>query len=414
MRYVLIGAGPAGVITAETLRKADPSGEIVLLSDEPEPPYSRMALPYFLVGTIDEPGTYLRKTEGYYAGLGIHFRHTRAESIDTAVGAVNLAGGDTLPYDRLLIATGSSTVKPPIPGIDLPGVHPCWTLPDAREIVRYATPDCHVVLMGAGFIGCIVLESLLKRGVKLTVVEMSDRMVPRMMNAAAGGLIKKWCENKGIRVLTSTKITGIEQTDRKTDPLRVVLDQGEPVRASLAVVATGVRPNIGFLEGSSIETDFGVKVDRHLRSGVKNVFAAGDVAQGPDFMGGWSVHAIQPTAVEHGRIAGLNMAGGNATYHGSLAMNVLDTAGLISSSFGQWQGVKGGESAERVDAGQFRYIRLEFEEDRLVGAICLGRTDHIGTLRGLIQSRAKLGEWRQKLMDDPNRITEAYVAGTHK
>ncbi|MBL6946266.1 MAG: NAD(P)/FAD-dependent oxidoreductase [Rhodospirillales bacterium] len=414
MRYVLIGAGPAGVIAAETLRKTDPSGEVVLLGDEPEPPYSRMALPYYLVGTIEEPGTYLRKSETYFDDLGVELRHGRAESVDAGGRIIKLADGGTLPYDRLLVATGSSTVKPPVDGIDLPGVHPCWTLADAREIVRLAKPDSHVVLMGAGFIGCIVLEALMKRRVTLTVVEMADRMVPRMMNAAAGNLMKKWCREKDIEVLTSTQITGIEETGDQTNRLRVHLDKGEDIQAGLVVVATGVRPNVEFLEGSGVETDFGVRVDNHLRSSVDTIYAAGDVAQGPDFMGGWSVHAIQPTAVEHGKIAALNMAGGNTTYQGSLSMNVLDTAGLVSSSFGQWQGVEGGESVERVDEDQYRYIRLEFDSENLVGAICLGRTDHIGTLRGLIQSRVRLGEWRQKLLDDPHRITEAYVACTQK
>jgi NAD(P)H-nitrite reductase large subunit len=371
-----------------------------------------MALPYFLVGTIDEAGTYLRKSETHYDDLGITFRHARAVRIDPAGKTVALEGGKSVAYDRLMIATGSRTQRPPIPGINLPGVHPCWTLADSREIVRRAAPDSRVVLMGAGFIGCIVLESLIKRGVKPTVVEMADRMVPRMMNAAAGGLIKKWCAAKGIEVLTSTKVTAIEDTGEARDPLRVVLDRGAPLRATLVVVATGVRPNIAFLEGSGVETDFGIRVDSHLKSSVDDVYAAGDVAQGPDFMGGWSVHAIQPTAVEHGRIAALNMAGGNASYHGSLAMNVLDTAGLVSSSFGQWQGVEGGESVERVDEARFRYTRLEFDGERLVGAICLGRTDQIGMLRGLIQSRVRLGEWKARLMEDPQRISEAYVAST--
>lgn len=414
MRYVVIGAGPAGVVAAETLRKTDPSGEVVLLGDEPEPPYSRMALPYFLVGTIEEPGTYLRKSEGYFEELGVDFRHRRAVSVDTSAGSVKLDDGDDLAYDRLLVATGSSTLRPDIPGIDLPGVHNCWTLADSREIVRLAKPDSHVVLMGAGFIGCIVLEALLKRGVKLTVVEMADRMVPRMMDEKGGGLIKAWCGTKGIDVLTSTRITAIEDTEHGTDNLKVTLDQGGPLQAALVVVATGVRPNVGFLEGTGVDTEFGIRVDSHLRSNADTIFAAGDVAQGPDFMGGWSVHAIQPTAVEHGRIAALNMAGGNATYHGSLSMNVLDTAGLVSSSFGQWQGVDGGESVERLDEGQYRYMRLEFDDDRLVGAICLGRTDFIGTIRGLIQTRVSLGDWRGKLLADPHRVTEAYVACTQK
>ena len=122
------------------------------------------------------------------------------------------------------------------------------------------------------------------------------------------------------------------------------------------------------------------------------------------------VHAIQPTAADHGRIAALNMAGGDATYKGSLIMNVLDTAGLISISFGHWQGVKGGVISESLDRPRYRYTRLTFEGDILVGALMLGRTDHVGVLRGLIQTRAPLGLWKQKLMADPNRVMEAYLA----
>jgi NAD(P)H-nitrite reductase large subunit len=141
------------------------------------------------------------------------------------------------------------------------------------------------------------------------------------------------------------------------------------------------------------------------------VFAAGDVAQGPDFStGGYSVHAVQPTAADHGRIAAINMAGGDAAYKGSLAMNVLDTVGLVSCSFGCWQGVEGGEAVERIEDDRYKYINLQIAEDRLVGAITVGRTDSVGVLRGLIQTRVPLGPWKARLKSDPHRIVEAYVA----
>ena len=122
------------------------------------------------------------------------------------------------------------------------------------------------------------------------------------------------------------------------------------------------------------------------------------------------MHAIQPTAADHGRIAAVNMAGGDAAYQGSLAMNVLDTAGLVSVSFGRWQGVKGGDFAEALDKSRNRYIRLAFSGDCIVGALALGRTDHVGVLRGLIQTRGRLGDWKQKLIADPHLIMDAYVA----
>ncbi|UCH73175.1 MAG: NAD(P)/FAD-dependent oxidoreductase [Rhodospirillales bacterium] len=410
MTYVIIGAGPSGVTAAETLRKVDPVGEIILLGGEPEPPYSRMAIPYLLTGQIDEAGTYLRKRDGHYEANRIEYRQATVESVDPAAKSLTLADGTTQAYDKLLVATGASPVKPPIDGLDLPGVHHCWTLADARHIIALAGKGAEVVLMGAGFIGCIILESLVERGVKLTVVEALDRMVPRMMNAPAGNMIKNWCTEKGVRVLTSTKVTRLAQSDGR---LAVELDSGEQTAADLVVVATGVRSNVDFLEGSGVKTDTGIVVDQNMRSTVEDIYAAGDCAQGLDFStGGWEVHAIQPTAVDHGRIAALNMAGRPTPFNGSLNMNVLDTAGLISVSFGRWDGVEGGDHAESVDADNYRYTRLEFDGDRIVGALALGRTDHVGVLRGLIQTGIHLGPWKEKLMADPNRIVEAYIDRT--
>lgn len=409
--YVIVGAGPAGVAAAETLAAVAPGSAIRLIGEEREPPYSRMAIPYVLTGLIGEAGTYLRKKDGYYDRAGVTVQQATVKSVDAKAKTVKLAGGETLGYDKLLIATGASPVKPPIEGLDLPGVHHCWTLEDARGIAERAAEGASVVLMGAGFIGCIILQALAERKTKLTVVEALDRMVPRMMNETGGKLIKTWCESKGIAVHTSTKVTRLSDSGGR---IEVALDNGQAVDADLVVVATGVASNTDFLEGSGVEIDQGIKVDHHLESSVADIYAAGDCAQGPDFStGGWSVHAIQPTASEHGRIAALNMAGREARYKGSLNMNVLDTAGLISASFGSWDGVEGGSSAEALDAERYRYMRLEFDgDDHLVGALSLGRTDHIGILRGLIQTPISLGPWKERLIEDPNRVVEAYVART--
>ena len=411
MQHVIVGAGPAGVVAAETLRKGDRAADIVLIGDEPEPPYSRMAIPYVLEGMIEQSGTHLRKAQGHYEGLGIQYRQGRAEALAPADGTLTLEGGEAVSYDRLLIATGATPLSPPVPGLDLPGVHNCWTLADCREIAARLGADANVVLIGAGFIGCIIMEALAKRCGTLSVVEMEDRMVSRMMDATAGGMLERWCAAKDIRVLTSVRVTGIEAADGPGGDKAVVLDSGERLDAHLVVLAVGVAPNVGFLEGSGIETDHGVLVNEHLESSAAGVFAAGDVAQGLDFSTGeYSVHAIQPTATEHGRIAALNMLGRNAHYKGSLNMNVLATVGLVSSSFGSWEGVAGGDSGVAVDEDAFKYLRLEFEGDRLVGALGLGLTEHVGVIRGLIQNKTALAEWKEKLLENPHRVMEAYVA----
>jgi len=411
MNHLIIGAGPAGVVAAESLRRLDPASTITLVGDEPEPPYSRMALPYFLIKQVGESGTYLRKDKKHFADAKIDVRQERAAAIDRKQRQVSLAGGDKLTYDKLLIATGSSPVSPPIPGIDLPGIYSCWTLDDARNIAQRAKPGAKVLLMGAGFIGCIILEALAKSGADLTVVEMEDRMVPRMMNDTAGGMIKSWCEDHGVHVHTSTKVTEIAKAG---NGFKVSLSTGDTIDADLIVSATGVRPNIGLVEGTGIETDHGILVNRNMQTNDPNVFAAGDVAQGRDFSTGeYSVQAIQPTATEHGQLCARNMAGlSGAVHRGSVNMNVLDTLGLISSSFGLWMGKDGGESGELLNRERYRYLNLQFDDDVLIGATSLGLTQHVGVLRGLIQTKTRLGVWKDRLLEDPTRIMEAYLAST--
>ncbi|OEJ66997.1 NAD(P)/FAD-dependent oxidoreductase [Magnetovibrio blakemorei] len=407
MKYVILGAGPAGVVAAETLRKADPSGQVILVGGEDAPPYSRMAIPYLLTGKITEDGTYLRKADEYYDRLGILYKRGRAAQVDPQKSTVVLEDGQSLDYDKLLVATGATPVTPPVPGLDLKGVHHCWTLEDARAIAALAQAGSNVVLMGAGFIGCIILESLVERGVNLTVVEAEDRMISRMMDETGGDMLKRWVEAQGVYLLTSTKVTSVSEIGGS---LSVSTDKAGHLPADLVVVSVGVKPNTDFLKGSGVAIDVGIEVDDRLQTSVPNIYAAGDVAQGPDFGGGFHVHAVQPTSVEHGRIAALNMAGADAKYRGSLIMNVLDTMGLVSASFGHWMGED--DVAVMLDQDDHRYTKLAFHGDHLVGALMLGRTDQIGVLRGLIQTRVRLGAWKDKLKKDPSLIAQAYVACT--
>jgi NAD(P)H-nitrite reductase large subunit len=311
-------------------------------------------------------------------------------------------------------------------------------LPDARAIMALATPGARVLQMGAGFIGCIIMEALAARGVKLTVVEMGDRMVPRMMGAVAGGMIKQWCEKKGVAVYTGARVQAIERPGATQSgsepgllskiahavglggapgaaaaagPMNVKLSTGQQLQADLVISATGVRPNIDFLENSGITCLVGVLTDEHLQTNVPGIYAAGDCAEAFDKVSGKTiVSAIQPNAAEQARVAALNMVGRRTELRGVTQINVLDTLGLISASFGDWQGTPGGQHAELTDAAEGRHLSLQFADDRLVGCNAIGWTEHVGVMRGLVEGQVKLGLWKDKLLHDPTLLMQAYLA----
>ena len=431
LHHVIVGAGPAGVIAAETLRKHAPADRITLLGDEPEAPYSRMAIPYLLMGNIAEPGTHLRKTPTHFADLRIERGTAKVTAVDTAQRQLTLDNGSTLAYDRLLIASGSKPVQPPVPGINGPNVHTCWTLEDARHIMAKAQPGTRVLQMGAGFIGCIIMEALASRGVHLSVVEMGDRMVPRMMGPAAGGMIRRWVEAKGVAVHTGARVERIEAPqpglmarlgsaiglaiDAPAGPLTVYLSNGKTLEADLIISATGVKPAMDFLKDSGVLCLQGVLTDEHMQTNVPGVYAAGDCAEAFDKVSGKPiVSAIQPNAADQARVAALNMVGApgkpGTELKGVTQINVLDTLGLISTSFGQWEGVPGGEHAELVDAANHRALSLQFDGDVMVGCNSVGWTDHVGVMRGLVEGRVPLGGWKDRLMADPTQLMHAYLA----
>jgi NADPH-dependent 2,4-dienoyl-CoA reductase/sulfur reductase-like enzyme len=438
MKHVILGAGPAGVIAAETIRKNSPYDDILIVGDEPEPPYSRMAIPYLLMGNVGESGTHLRHDSAHFSNLRIGVRQARCTALDSARRTVTLSDGAVLPFDTLLIATGSTPMSPPIPGIDSPDVHPCWTLADARAIQAKARKGQRVVQMGAGFIGCIIMEALASRGVELTVVEMGDRMVPRMMGPTAGGMIKAWCEKKGVKVHTGARVESIakagaagaapergligkvidaftggarDEADDGRGGWRVKLSNGKTLGTDLIISATGVKPNTGFLQGTDVKCLLGVLTDEHMQTSVPGIYAAGDCAEAFDKVSGKAVvSAIQPNAADQAYVAAMNMSGRKAALKGVTQINVLDTLGLVSTSFGNWQGIPGGEHAELTDAAGGRHLSLQFKGDVLVGCNSVGWNDHVGVMRGLVEGQIHLGEWKHTLMKDPTQLMPAYLA----
>jgi NAD(P)H-nitrite reductase large subunit len=270
-------------------------------------------------------------------------------------------------------------------------------------------------------------------------------MVPRMMGPTAGGMIKAWCQKKGVDVHTGARVEAIERPSGAAAapasqpglisriaqavgladapapaaapadgaPMKVRLSDGQVLDADLVITATGVKPNIGFLEHSGVRCLVGVLTDEHLQTNVPGVYAAGDCAEAFDKVSGTTiVSAIQPNAADQARVAALNMVGQAAELKGVTQINVLDTLGLISASFGHWEGLPGGQHVELTEpdaATGGRHLSLQFSGDRLVGCNAIGWTQHVGVMRGLVEGRVHLGEWKDRLLADPTQLMAAYL-----
>ena len=413
-QLLIIGGGPAATHAAETIRQFDRDARVTLICDEPA--HSRMALPYWLAGQIPQQQTFTGSADSF-AQLNVTWRGgVRATQLNEPDRSVTLSDDSVIPFDELLLATGSTPNPLPIPGTDLPGVSHLWTLDDTQRVMDIAA-NCQrprVVLIGAGFIGLIVLNAMHKRGWQLTVVERENQLLPRMLSATAAQLVHSWLRDRQVGLYRSTGVQSIAQAEG--GDLRVRLDNGTQLPADLVIVATGVRPNLDLVRSTNIQTEEGILVNDQMQTSVAGIYAAGDVAQGPVLGSGLrEVHAIQPTAVDHGRVAGANMAGRTVRYAGSLSMNVLDVCGLQCCSFGRWDDAQA-DAMTICNPASLIYRSLYWTDDRITGAIFVGRPHDMGMLtdvgmvKGLIQTSVRLGTWKHHLQNNPFDVRRAYVA----
>jgi NAD(P)H-nitrite reductase large subunit len=411
-RHLIVGGGTAGMNAIRTIREEETEKSAITLVSA-EKPYSRMVLPYYLDRSIAESHVFTATARVLRDWNVTTHLGTRATALDTNANVCTLDDGTTVEYDDCLIATGSSAVRAPVPGAEGPGVHSFWTLDQARGVLAQIQPGSHVVMVGAGFIAFTILNSILSLGAKLTIVEVVPRILPRMIDDTGAKLVQTWLEEHGVAVRTGAKLTRIDEVKGRR---RLKMAAGGDLVADVVIMATGIRTNLEWLKSSGVKINQGVVVDDHLRSSVPNVYAAGDVAEGRDLISqANAVHAIEPTAQEHGRIVGANMAGKDVPYRGSLIINLVEVCHLDVASFGAWDDATA-ETASGVKADRPAYRKLLWRGDRLTGAIILGpssdiwTTNDVGMLKGLVQSGVALGSWKAHLKKNPFDIKPAFIA----
>jgi NAD(P)H-nitrite reductase large subunit len=411
-RHLIIGGGTAGMNAMRTIREEErePS-EITLVTAER--PYSRMVLPYYLDKSIAESHVFTA-TAAQLAKWNVKTHiGRRATGLDVKLNVCTLDDGTRIEYDDCLIATGSSAVRAPVPGADGPGVHSFWTLDEARGVIAGIERGTHVVMVGAGFIAFTILNSILSLGAKLTIVEVAPRILPRMVDPVGAELVESWLKAHGVAIRTNVKLTRIEDARGRK---RLKFSSGPEVVCDTVIMATGIKTNLDWLKGAGIDIKQGIVVDERLRSNVPNVYAAGDVAEGRDLISGQAaVHAIEPTAQEHGRVVGSNMAGKDVRYKGSLIINIVEVCHLDAASFGAWDDAKA-EAVSALKKDRNAYRKLLFTGDRLTGAIIIGRsndiwtTNDVGMLKGLVQTGVSLAPFKDYLKKNPFDVKTPFIA----
>jgi nitrite reductase (NADH) large subunit len=393
MKILIIGAGPAGVTAAETVRTFNRQSEITMLTDEPYQPYSPPAMAdHFINGTdlhFWRPADWTEQT-------GVEYRKgVKVESIDPETHQVRLLDGEKIQYDRLLIASGAKLYAP-VQGADLPGIYNFKSLSAAENLVsKVRTGHASTALIvGAGFIGMEIALLLQELGMKVTQVEMLDQVMASMLDADTASIAVKLMRTRGIDVRLNTKAVAFSGNGKAE---AVKLESGEELKADVLIAATGVMPNLELLHGSGINAHRGISVDEHLQTSVPDIYAAGDCIESPYRLTGEKyVHAIFPNAVEQGCVAGMNMAGYMVTYEGADRMNSLKHLGLPILAAGEKQGER---VLQERRGDQLKTIYLQ--DSRLVGFQLAGDIKNAGIYHALMTQKYDVSELESQLLN-PN------------
>ncbi len=388
MRYVIIGNSAAGRAAASAIRSRDTTGEVIVLSDEAHPAYYRALMPFFIDDRIGEALMFQDEAD---APADVDIRlGIRAEEIDPERKVVNFAGGAHLSYDRLLIATGSSALRLSLPSMKGPDVHVLRCFADAQAIKAQAERSTRALVVGGGRVGMKTAMALRRRGMEVTVIEQSDRIVPLQFDPTAANLVGKQVEAFGIQLLLNE--TAQEVTRRNGRLRGVLLTDGREVEADLLVVAVGVKPNAALARDADLEVNRGIVVDKFLRTDAADIYAAGDVAETSDITSGERIlPATWTSAVEMGRVAGQNMAGGRTEYAGTLAvLNSFLLAGVPTVAVGLTEPPDDQGYDVYADLRGENYRKLVVKDEQLVGVLMVGDLEGAGLYTALIKARSKL------------------------
>lgn len=382
--YIVVGQGAAGTTAAKELRRLNPTSPITVITDEEDYFYSRIDLPDIIAGKFAAAASMLYAKE-QFAKTRIGCRMgERVMAVDAGRKQVELQSGVKVNYAKLLLATGSAPVIPPISGAKAKGVYALWTMNQAEAIIHAADRAKAAVVIGSGLIGMKTALALAARGLKVTVVEKLPRVLPRQLDAQASEILIAQVRAKNVCVKVDSVVERIEENAEGS--VCGVTVSGCTIACDLVIMAAGVRPNTELAIASGIDVRRGIVVDKWLQTSAVDVYAAGDVAEVADcFSGLPAVPAIWPVAVEQGLAAARNMTGTNAPYFAGSALNSVEIAGVPLVSVGDVEGNSNDEVFRFHKEGCYRKVVMSGRTVK--GVLCVGDIRHAGVLANLVLRR---------------------------
>jgi NAD(P)H-nitrite reductase large subunit len=406
-KYVIVGASAAGIGAVEAIRAVDPVGTITIISDEACAYYSRPMISDLVSGKADHKKMQC-KTDDFLAENNVEILlNKKATALNTTEKNITLDGGEKMSYEKLLLATGGKPFVPKMDGQEKDGVFTFTTMAEAQRLAD-KIDTIHAksaVVIGAGLIGISVTEALVKRGVKVTVVELQEKILSLLLDPQASDIVEAVIRKAGVHFATGQsvqKIIGRAENDAAVGG--VILTKGDTVTCDLVVVAIGVIPRTEIVAGTPVKTNRGIVVDNTMQTSVSDVYASGDVAEAFDFILNMNrLLPLWPLAVEEGRVAGSNMAGKKATYGGGTNMSSLKYFGIPIVSIGNANPKVDDTTFEvlvKLDAENNVYKKIVLKDNIVVGMTMVNCIERAGVLFNLMKKQINVKKFKQSLLSD--------------
>lgn len=379
--YVIIGNGVAAAGCIEGIRSVDAEGSITVISAENHPVYCRPLISYYLEHKTD-PERMNYRTPTFYADNGVTVLYGKtAEKIDAKTRQITLNTGETLPYDALCNATGSSPFVPPMKGLEtVEKRFSFMTLDDTFALEKAITPESRVLIIGAGLIGLKCAEGLHGRVKAITVCDLAPRVLSSILDDTCAAMMQKHLEANGISFLLGNSAKEFKGN-------AALMQNGETVEFDALVLAVGVRPNTALIKDAGGNVNRGILVDDTCKTSLQDIYAAGDCTEYRDISAGTEkIMALMPNAYMQGHTAGVNMAGGAAVFDNAIPMNSIGFFGLHCHTAGSQP--EGCEMFEEADGQHIK--RLFVKDDKLTGFMLLGHMHRTGIYTALIRNQTPL------------------------